>query len=174
MEQSPFWKTDSSSSGQKRSLKVHMSPPLGHILSQLNPFHTLFSVYPISIAILSIHLHPRPPSVNLRLYSATKISYAFPHYPQACYMSLPSNSLWFNYTNNIFLKGPNYKVSHHIFFPILLLSLSQVQILSSVLCSHIPDFSSLRAKDQISHPSETTGKIMTTICGLFQNKIRFL
>jgi hypothetical protein len=77
--------------------RVHKSPSLVSILSQIDPVHTTPD-YLRSILILSTHLRLRLPSGPFPSGFPTNILYAF-LFPHSCYMPCPSHPPWFDHSN---------------------------------------------------------------------------
>jgi hypothetical protein len=101
MELSPFWETANCAATQellsilwnpKVHYRVHQSPPLAPILSNINPIHTIPS-YRRSILILSTHLRFDLPSRLFPSGFPTNILYAFLFSPicATCPVRLISN-----------------------------------------------------------------------------------
>jgi hypothetical protein len=72
--------------------RVHKSPPLVPILSQIDLVHTIPSYISKIILILAIHLRLGLPSGFFPTGFPTNILYAFLYEPHSCYMPCPSHS----------------------------------------------------------------------------------
>jgi hypothetical protein len=110
-EQNPSWEADSHSSGQEIThllwnpdvhYRVHNSPPLAHILSQMNPVRSL---PPCCCKIHSFHLFLGLPSGIFSLGFSIKILYAFQVTLRACEFRLATfhvNMSWMRRCTNSF------------------------------------------------------------------------
>jgi hypothetical protein len=136
--------------------RVHKSPPLSPILSQPNPVHPIYP-YPPKVR-LNVILPPTSTSSQWSLTVGPPNQNPVNTSPllNECHMSRPPHPPWFNHPNNIkwrssslcsFLHDP----SSSVLGPNILLNNLFSKTLS--LCS------SLKVRDQVSHPYRTTGKI---------------
>jgi hypothetical protein len=151
------------------SLRVHKRPPLEPIMSQLN------SVRPINNYLPEVHLNvtlpptsrssqwcltSRPPNQNPVNTSPL---------PCACHMSRPPRPPWLIQPNNIRWRIQDVKFIIMHFSPRTSSSLLGPNILLNTLFSKTFSlYSFLKERDQVSHPSSTTGK-STVLCILIFN-----
>jgi hypothetical protein len=116
MDQSPTWENNWSSDSQETTPilwnqkcrhRIHKTPPPVPILCQINTVYTPTSHF-LNFHLTSNTIFPSTPG-----YARLSLPFTFPHHnlvytsplPHVCYMSHPSHSSIFDYTNNI-LKHP--------------------------------------------------------------------
>jgi hypothetical protein len=146
MELSPSWEATNRSATQefpniyltpKVHFRVHKSPPLVPILSQMNPVHTTSSYLSKFHFNLSSYLHLRLPSGLFPSDYPTKILYAFFFPMRATALPISSSSTWLFWlylVKSIVYEAPPYAVFSNfiLFYP------SSVHIFSSAPCSQTP------------------------------------
>jgi hypothetical protein len=87
------------------------------------------------------------------------------------YMPRPSYPPLLHYSNNTWWRVQNHEAVRYAVFSILLSPhLSSVQTSSSAPCFQTPPHlsSSLKVRDQVSHPYRTTGKIIVLYILIFK------
>jgi hypothetical protein len=136
--------------------RVHKNPPLDPILSQLN------RVLPIDPYLPKVHLKViLPPMPGSSQWSLTfgppnKNPLNTSPLPHACHMSRPPHSPWFNHPNNVRWGSSSlWSVLHDPSSSLL----RPYILFSTLFCKTLSLCSSLKVRDQVSHPYSTTGKI---------------
>jgi hypothetical protein len=171
MELSPPWEVASCETtaelpsilwNPKGHNRVHRSPPLVHILSQINPIH------PIPFYLSKIHFNIVTTTYVL-VFLVVSFFLAFPPIscmhsssPHSCYMPCPSHPPWVDHSNYTWQGIQVTKFLTMQFFQSPVISSPFCpNILFSTLFSNILSLClSLSVRYQISHPYRTTGKII--------------
>jgi hypothetical protein len=175
MELSSSWETASCAATQEFSkilwkpkvhYRVHKSPPLLPILTLINPVHTT-PCYLRSILILSSHLRLGLPSGLFPSGFPTKILYQF-LFAHACYMLRPSQPPWLGHSDYTWRRVQAMKLLIIRFSLTSWQSLFGSNILLSTLFSNTLNLcSSLKVRDQVSHPYKIKGKIIVLYILIF-------
>jgi hypothetical protein len=81
-------------------LRCSHKSSLDHVLSQLNPVHTLTPCF-FKIPFVILTSSSRSPNEALSFSFSDHNLVQIYNFPYACYMSQPPHPSWFNYINNI-------------------------------------------------------------------------
>jgi hypothetical protein len=104
MELSPSWEVASCVATQelpsilwnpKVHCRVHNSPPLFPILSQISPVHTT----PFYLSKIHFNMIHPPTSWSLSLWLSHQYPICIPVRPHSCYMPCPSHPTWLDHSN---------------------------------------------------------------------------
>ena len=156
MRQSLSWEADRSSQDIPRILwnpnihhRLHNSPPLVLILSQIDPVHVPHPTSWKSILILSFHLQLGIPSG------------LFPPGFHTCYMPSQSHSSRFDHSNNMWRGVQIMKLSLCSFIPLSyhLVSLRTKYPPQHPILEHPQSMSSSYVRGQVSHPHKKQVKL---------------
>jgi hypothetical protein len=166
MVQDIIWKADSHSACQKISCflinpkvhyRVHKSPSLDPILSQLNPVAPSIPTSLRSVLIVSFHLGLGLPSaLTFGPPNQDHVNTSPLTHPR--HISRPLQPPWFNYPKNL---GEEYRLWSSSLCNFLhdpSSSLLGPNILLNTLFPKTLSLCSLKVRDQVSHPYSTTGK----------------
>jgi hypothetical protein len=132
---------------------VHKSPPLDPILSQPNPVRPIDPYLPK--VQLNVILPPTP-----RSSQPNPCKHLSP--PRACHMSRPPHPPWFNHPNNNWWRIQAMKFIMQFSPRPIFLPKGPNIFLNTLFSKLLSLCSSLKVRDQVSHPYSTTGKI--TFC----------
>jgi hypothetical protein len=138
--------------------RAHKTPPLDPILNQPNP--ACHIDYYVTKVHLNVILPPTPWSSQWSLYFGppNKNLVNTSALPHACYMSHQLHSPGFNHPNNIRWRIQAVKFITMQFSPRFVSSLLGPNILNTLFSKTLSLCSSLKVRDQVSHPYNTTGK----------------
>jgi hypothetical protein len=148
--------------------RVHISPPLGPILSQPNP------VRPIDIYLPKVQLNViLPPTPSSSQWSLT---FGPPNQnppntsplPHACHMSRPPHSPWLNHPNNIRWRTQVMKFIIMHFSPRSVFLPFRSKYPQHSVLKNLSLCSSHKVRDQVSHPYSTTGRITVLYILIFR------
>lgn len=122
MQQTLFWDAASSVATKAISCilwnpnchyRVHNSPPLVSVMSQINPIHVRNNISWRTILILSTYLHLSPPSNILSSGSPTKTLYIRTSTPRAP-LAPPTASFLIGHQNNL-SRNTDHEAPHYVF-----------------------------------------------------------
>jgi hypothetical protein len=137
--------------------------------AKINPVHTLQNYFP------TIHFNvipsstPRSSTWSLPCRISNQNFVRSSHFPHACHTPRTSQPPWFDCLNNIIEEYKLWSSSLWDFLqPPVTLSLLGPNILLSTLFSNTPNLcSSLSVRNNVSHPYNTTGKIIVAYVLIF-------
>jgi hypothetical protein len=179
MELGTSWEADSCAATQelpnilwnlKVHYRVHKSPPLVPILSQINSAHTIRPISLRSILILSTNLRLGLPSGLFPSGFPTNVLYAFLFSPIcatcAAHLILLDLIFLINYVSRgvqvmKLLIMQFSRISHHF------ISLQTKYSPQHIVLKHPQSMFPLNVRDQVSHPYRTTGKIIVLYIQIF-------
>jgi hypothetical protein len=119
--------------------RVHMSPLLVPILSQISPLHTI----PFYLSKIHFNIIHPPTSwstlLALSFWLSRQYPICIPLFPHSCDMPCPSHPSWLDNSNYTWAKTTSYEPPRYaVFSKLPPLHLSSVQIFSSALRSRTP------------------------------------